>query len=226
MNTTAKPGYGWKRAVAVAAAITPLLTLTTLRGDAPVAPLYAQNFDQAAEGNPPEGIMILNGTATVKKVDGNGVLEMSPDPLDSHGILFGPQDKSDYTVSARVQASATGKRFPEFGAGAYGPGQYRLWVMPAVGEVQLYKGDEVKGTAKYAWTSGTWTRLKLRVQKTADGKVKVEGKAWPDGQTEPKDWTLTFVDAEAPQTGRACLLSTPYSGQPTRFDDIVVAVEK
>jgi len=43
---------------------------------------------------------------------------------------------------------------------------------------------------------------------------------------EPKDWTLTFVDAEAPQTGRACLLSTPYSGQPTRFDDIVVAVEK
>src|SRR4051794_21200619 len=226
MSAPAKLGYRWKRLVIVAAAAAPLLMLTTLRGDAPPVPLYAQNFDQAPEGNPPEGIMILNGTATVKKLDGNGVLEMSPDPLDSHGILCGPQDKSDYTVWARVQASATGKRFPEFGAGAYGPGQYRLWVMPAVGEVQLIKGDEVRGTAKYAWTSGAWTRLKLCVHKSAEGKIRVEGKAWPDGQPEPKDWTLTFENPEAPQTGRACLLSTPYSGQPTRFDDIVVAVEK
>jgi hypothetical protein len=207
------------------AAVTPLFTITALRGDAPAAPLYAQNFDQLPEGNPPEGILILNGSATVKKVDGNGVLELAPDPLDSHGILFGPQDKSDYTVSARVQAAATSRRFPEFGAGAYGPGQYRLWVMPAVGELQLIKGDEVKNAAKYAWTSGTWTRLKLRVKKSADGKVKVEGKAWPDGQPEPKEWTLNFDDPEAPQTGRACLLSTPYSGQPTRFDDILVVKE-
>lgn len=211
----------WGTRVAVAT-FAPLLAASLLHGDAPAAPLFAQNFEQAAEGNPPEGIMVLNGTATVKKVDGNGVLEMSPDPLDSHGVLFGPQDKSDYTVSARVQAASTAKRFPEFGAGAYGPGQYRLWLMPAVGEVQLIKGEEIKGATKYAWTSGAWTRLKLRVQKSADGKVRVEGKAWPDGQPEPSAWTLTFDDAEPPQTGRACLLSTPYSGQPTRFDDIVV----
>jgi hypothetical protein len=208
------------------AALAPLLAVSVLRGDAPTAPLFAQDFDQAPAGNPPEGIMVLNGTATVKKIDGNGVLEMSPDPLDSHGVLFGPQDKGDYTVSARVQAASTGKRFPEFGAGAYGPGQYRLWIMPAVGEVQLIKGEEIKGTAKYAWTSGAWTRLKLRVQKSADGKIEVEGKAWPDGKAEPSAWTLSFEDAEPPQTGRACLLSTPYSGQPTRFDDIVVAVER
>ena len=212
----------WSTRLAVAA-FAPLLAAAVLLGDAPdAAPLFAQNFDQAPEGKVPEGIMMFNGTAAVKKVDGNGVLEMAPDPLDSHGILFGPQDKSDYTVSARVQAAATGKRYPEFGAGAYGPGQYRLWIMPAVGEVQLIKGEEIKGTAKYAWTSGSWTRLKLRVQKTPDGKVKVEGKAWPDGQPEPAAWTLSFDDAEPPQTGRACLLSTPYSGQSTRFDDIVV----
>jgi hypothetical protein len=193
-----------------------------LRGDQPTATLFAQNFDQLPEGNPPEEILILNGSATVKKVDGNGVLELAADPLDSHGILFGPQDKTSYTVSARAQAAATGKRFPEFGAGAFGPGQYRLWVMPAVGELQLIKADEVKSATKYAWTSGQWTRLKLRADKTADGKVKVQGKAWPDGKPEPAEWMLTFDDPEAPQPGRASLLSTPYSGQPTRFDDILV----
>ena len=199
-----------------------LLAVATLRGDTPPAPLYAQNFDNLPEGNPPEGILVLNGNATIKKIDGNGLLEISPDPLDSHGILFGPQDQTTYTVSARVQAAATGKRYPEFGAGAYGPGQYRLWVMPAVGQLQLLKVDDLKSSTKYAWTSNTWTRLKLHVHKTPDGKVKVGGKAWPDGQPEPKDWLLTFEDSEAPQPGRACLLSNPYSGQPTRFDDIVV----
>ena len=193
-----------------------------LRGEQAAAPLFAQNFDRLPEGNPPEEILILNGSATVKKVDGNGVLELAPDPLDTHGILFGPQDKTGYTVSARAQAAATGKRFPEFGAGAFGPGQYRLWLMPAVGELQLIKGEEVKAATKYAWTSGQWTRLKLRAEKSADGKVKVQGKAWADGKPEPADWQLSFEDAEAPQPGRACLLSTPYSGQPTRFDDIVV----
>ena len=199
-----------------------LVTVATLRGDTAPAPLYAQNFDNLPEGNPPEGILVLNGNATVKKIDGNGLLEISPDPLDSHGILFGPQDQTTYTVSARVQAASTGKRYPEFGAGAYGPGQYRLWLMPAVGQLQLLKGDDLKSSTQYTWTSGTWTRLKLHVQKTPDGKVKVEGKAWPDGQPEPKDWLLTLDDPESPQPGRACLLSNPYSGQPTRFDDILM----
>jgi hypothetical protein len=196
--------------------------VATLRGDTPPAPLYAQNFDNVPEGNPPEGILVLNGTATVKKIDGNGLIEFSPDPLDSHGILFGPQDQTDYTVSARAQAAASGKRYPEFGAGAYGPGQYRVWVMPAVGQLQLLKGDDVKTSTRYTWTSNTWTRLKLHVQKTPDGKVMVQGKAWPDGRPEPTNWLLTFEDPEAPQPGRACLLSNPYSGQPTRFDDILV----
>ena len=211
-----------RRGGTLLAATALLCALPALSAQQPAAPIYAQNFDQLAEGNPPEEILILNGTPTVKKVDGNGLLEMAPDPLDSHGILFGPADKTDYPVSARVHAASTGKRFPEFGAGACGPGQYRLWIMPAVGEVQLIKGEEVRGSAKYAWTTGTWTRLKLRVAKTTAGRAKVEGKAWPDGQPEPKDWTLTFDDPEAPKPGRACLFSTPYSGQPTRFDDILV----
>jgi hypothetical protein len=200
-----------------------LLSIIAVGADAPGAPLYAQNFDKLAEGNPPDEIMVLNGALSVKKVDGNGVLELAADPLDTDGFLFGPADKTDYVVSARIQASATGKRFPEFGAGAYGPGQYRLWVMPAVGQLQLVKADDVKMALPYAWTSGQWTRLKLAVHKTSDGKVRVEGKAWPDGKEEPKEWLVHFEDTEPPQAGKACLFATPYSGQVTRFDDVVVA---
>ena len=62
-----------------------LCVVGTLRGDQSPAPLYVQNFENTAPDKLPDGIMLFGGTAAVKKVDGNGVLEMAPDPLESHG---------------------------------------------------------------------------------------------------------------------------------------------
>jgi hypothetical protein len=94
--------------------------------------------------------------------------------------------------------------------------------MPAVGELQLIKADDVKAAKPFPWKSGEWTRLKLQVRKAGEGRFVVEGKAWPDGQPEPRDWTLTFDETEAPQPGRAGLYATPYAGTPTDFDDVSV----
>jgi hypothetical protein len=94
--------------------------------------------------------------------------------------------------------------------------------MPATSELQLIHGDEVKTSQPYKWTSGTWTRFKLQVTKQPDGKFKIQGKAWPDGKEEPKDWMLTMEDTEAPRPGRAGIFATPYSDQVTRFDDLRV----
>ena len=196
--------------------------LATLRADAPPAPLYTNNFDALPEGEVPKDILILNGEFTIKKIGDNTVLQLAADPLDTMGALVGPADKNEYTVTARIQSASTGKRFPEFGLGACGPGQVRLWLMPAVGELQLIHGDDVKRAARYDWKSGDWTRFKLQVTKSPDGKFKIQGKAWPDGKPEPQDWTLTTQAEEPPPPGRACLLSTPYSGTPTNFDDVVV----
>jgi hypothetical protein len=199
-----------------------LFFLSLALADPPVTPIYSQNFEKLKEGPPPDEILILNGTFTVKKIAGNTLLEMSPDPLDTNGILVGPADKNTATVRARIQTTATGKRSNEFGIGACGPGQYKLWLMPAANQLQLIKNDEVKATTPYQWTSGAWTHFKLKVSKTADGKFKIEGSAWPEGKPEPKDWLLNFEDPESPPPGRACLFCTPYATTPARFDDIVL----
>jgi hypothetical protein len=194
---------------------------TFVRGDA-AAPLYAENFDKLAEGEPPKEIVVYNGTFEVKKVDGNGVLELAANPLDNMGFLAGPNDLVACTVSARVQASATGRRFPEFGVSAAGPNRYKLKVMPATAKLILMNADEDVASAAYAWSSGSWTRLKLQVEKADGGKVRVRGKAWADGTDEPKEWMVQFEDAESPQPSRAGAFGTPYSGTVTRFDDVVV----
>jgi len=196
------------------------------RGDAPTGLPYSQNFEKTVEGEVPADVLVLSGNFTVKKVDGNTVLELSPDVLDNDGILAGPADQSTYAVSAKIQATSTGKRAPEFGIAANGPGQFRLWLMPAVKQLQLLKADDIKATAPYDWTSGSWTRFKLEVAKAAGGKFTIRGKAWPDGKEEPKDWMVSTEDAEAPQVGRAGFYATPYSGTPVRFDDLTVEAVK
>jgi hypothetical protein len=198
-----------------------VLFLPNVLADAP-APLYTQDFEKLEPGDPPADLMTLDGTFAVRKVDGNTLLELEPDPLDSHGMLFGPAELNTYTVSARIQGMATGKRTPEFGIGACGPNRYKLWLMPATNQLQLIRGDEVKTSQPYKWTSGAWTRFKLQVTKQSDGKFKIQGKAWSDGKEEPKDWMLTMEDTDAPRPGRAGIFATPYSDQVTRFDDLRV----
>jgi hypothetical protein len=201
-----------------------LLTLLPFASADPTpAPLYSQNFETLKEGEPPEEIQILDGEFVIKKVGDNKLLEMGPDPLKASGILFGPGDKNEYTVSARIKTSATGKRFPEFGLGSCGPNQFKLWVMPATGELQILSGDDTVAKTAYKWQSGAWTRLKLRVARIDANKFIIQGKAWPDGKDEPKDWQVTYEDPGAPRPGRAGLYSTPYAGTATQFDDIIVA---
>jgi hypothetical protein len=79
----------------------------------------------------------------------------------------------------------------------------------------------VKLTAPYAWTSGTWTDVKMSITKSGDTWV-VQGKAWEHGKDEPKDWAVKFEDKEKPLAGRATLWGIPYSTTPIQFDDIVV----
>ncbi len=212
---TSKAGWVWL-VVLTCGVVAPL------RGDAPAKALYANDFEALPEGKLPADILVLNGEWTIRKVEGNGVIELPGDPLDTMGVLVGPADRNAYTVTARGQSAVTGRRFPEFGVGACGPGQYRLWLMPAVGELQLIRGEDVRTAAPFAWKSGQWVRFKLQVEKVAEDKFRVRGKAWADGGEEPKGWQVEVEDGEAPPAGRACLLSTPFSGQATRFDDVVV----
>jgi hypothetical protein len=184
--------------------------------------LFSQDFEKVPEGAPPEELQVLNGEFSVKKVEGNACLELAPDPLDSDSVFFGLADKNAYTVSARIWTEASGKRTPEFGVGACGPDSFRLWLMPAVGQLQLLSRSEVLKQAPFKWESGSWVRFRLQVTAREGGKFVVRGKAWKDGGEEPKEWMVSAETTTAPRPGRAGVLATPYSGKVTRFDDLRV----
>ena len=198
-----------------------LLAAAAPAGD---APLYSNDFAKAAPGKlPDEEFLVLAGDFQVKEVGGEKLLEVAPYPLDTFGVLFGPAGESTGTVSARVWAATTGRRFPEFGVGSNDTGGYKLWLMPRMNRIEIRKADVTVATAPYeGWKPETWTRFRLSVSKAGEGAWKVQGKAWADGAEEPKDWAVTFDDTTEPAAGRASVWANPYSGNPVRFDDLLV----
>jgi hypothetical protein len=202
-----------------------LVAVATGAAAAGDAPLYSNDFSKAAPGKLPEDqFLVLAGEFTVKDVDGNRLVELAGTPLDSMGLLFGPTPAAPTgAVSARIWGATTGERFPEFGVGANDAGGYKLWLMPRQKLVAIRKGDETVATAPYEnWKTGTWTRMTLQVSKVGEGAWSVRGKVWPDAAAEPKGWTISFDEKTEPTPGRASLWANPYSGQPIRFDDLVL----
>ena len=138
-------------------------------------PLYENNFEQAALGKVPEDFLVLDGQFAVKEEGGNKFLELPGAPVDAYGVLFGPTEKEGIAVSARIFGTAKGRRYPTFAVGLNGQGAaaYRLQVSPAKKALDLFKGDDLKGTVPHEWQSGAWPRLRLQVRKMKDGQWNV-----------------------------------------------------
>jgi hypothetical protein len=152
----------------------------------------------------------------------NHFLELPGAPLDSFAVQFGPGAKEDVAVSARVFGTAKGRRAPTFGVGLGGVAGFKLQVSPGKKALEVLKDQELQSSVPYDWKPGTWTQLRLRIGKLADGQWKVEGKAWPEGEPEPKTWTFTLAEKEEPISGKASVLGSPFAGTPIWFDDLVV----
>lgn len=186
--------------------------------------LYQNDFEKAALDSVPDDMLVLDGDFAVKQSDGNKYLELPGAPLDTFGLLFGSSTNSGVCVSARIYGTKKGRREPSFGVGLNGVGGYKLKVSPAKGALEIYKGDVSVTNVPYSWQSATWTMFRLQIR--ADGGAwKVEGKAWPQSEPEPKDWMVTLDEKTPPHDGRASIWGSPYSGTPIRFDDLLVTAE-
>lgn len=187
------------------------------------AALYANDFQQVKPGALPDGeFVVLDGAFEVKAEGTETFIELPGAPLDTFGALFGPTQADGLAVAARMHGTKQGRRFPTFALGLNGAGGYRLQVSPAKGQIELFKGDEPKASAAFAWESGTWTQVRLQVRKVKDGAWRVEGKAWVQGKPEPADWMIGWDENTAPSAGRASIWGAPYAGTPVRFDDLRV----
>jgi len=189
--------------------------------------LYHNDFEQSAVDTLPEGFLALDGDFKVKEAEGNKLLGLPGAPAESfYGVLFGPVTNSGVCVSARIYGTATKRRYPSFGVGLGGATGFCLRVSPGKQMLELYQGEEVRTNTPFAWKTGTWTLLRLQIRAVADQAWKIEGKAWPQGAEEPKEWTLVAEEKEAPTGGRQSVWGTPYSGTPIWFDDLEVTNER
>lgn len=190
-------------------------------------PIYANDFERAEAGRVPDEFMVLAGDFSVQSDGTNSWLELPGAPLDSFGVLFGPTEKADVAVQARVFGTAKGRRAPTFGVGLGGVSGWKLQVSPGKKAVELLKDQEVRASRAFEWKSGEWMRLRLQLRASGAGEWRVEGRVWPQVEPEPREWALVFDEKEEPVPGRASVLGSPFSGTPIRFDDLKVErVEK
>ena len=184
--------------------------------------LFKSDFESANADSVPEELMVLAGQFSVKEIDGNKALELPGAPLEDFGALFGPAESDGVAVRARVLSESTKRLVPRFGVGLNGVAGYRLLVAPSQHALQLLNDQQVVASAPFDWKSGTWTSLRLQIRKISESKWLIEGRAWADGNPEPKDWPIFFEVLETPPAGKASIWGAPYSGKPIFFDDLSV----
>jgi hypothetical protein len=187
-------------------------------------PLYQNNFEESEIGKVPDEFLVIDGQFAVRELEGNRFLELPGAPLESFGFLMGPARKEGLAVSARIQGTSRGRKFPTFAVSANGVGGYRLRVAPAKKSIEIVKGDVPLVDAPFAWKSGTWTWLRLQVRKVGDGIWRVEGKAWLEGEAEPEGWMISLEEKQEPVPGRPGAWGSPFSGTPIWFDNLRVNV--
>jgi outer membrane protein assembly factor BamB len=176
-------------------------TSGTLKGEARarvVHPLpWTETFDEIPDGGVPPGwVNATAGKFKVVALDGQKVLEKSPDEtLFSRIRMFiGPTDWSNYTFQGDVRVNMKRRQMGDVGVTAqryslvlYGNEQ-KLKIEPWEPEVQR------SVSVPFEWKPDAWYTLKLRVENMPDGKVQVRGKAWPQGQPEPANWMIEKID--------------------------------
>jgi hypothetical protein len=184
--------------------------------------LYENNFEKEQIGKVPENFLVLDGGFAVKEGAGNKFLELPGSPLDSYSVQFGPTESTNIVVTARINSTAKGRRFPTFGIGLNGIAGYRLQLSPAKKMLELYKGDSAKTNAPFDWNSGHWLNFRLQIRAIEPGEWKVEGKVWNAESPEPSGWMVSLDEKDLPASGRPSVFGSPFAGTPIQFDDLRV----
>ena len=189
---------------------------------AEAAILYSEDFSKTKVGSGPDTMLVLGGKFEVRMEGKESFLKLPGNPLDLHGVMFGPSKKDGVLVHARVLGKRRGRRsFPVFGVGLNGVSGYRVMVSPAKQNLALYKGETVVKVVPFTWKYDRWTHVRLQITKTEDGWI-LASNAWAQGDKPPEKSLLIWKDKEAPLAGRMTAWGVPYSGTPIFFDDLKV----
>jgi outer membrane protein assembly factor BamB len=165
---------------------------------------WTETFDSYADGAiPPGWVNAVAGKFSVTTLDGQKVLQKAADNSIFKRIraFIGPVDWSNYTFEADVRGTTRRRQMTDIGITVQ---RYSLVLYGNSQQLKLepWEPETQRTTAvPFAWKADTWYHLKLRVENTADGKVRALGKAWPTGEAEPAQWAIDKVDPNGNHQG-------------------------
>ncbi|HWT01040.1 MAG TPA: PQQ-binding-like beta-propeller repeat protein [Pyrinomonadaceae bacterium] len=158
---------------------------------------WSETFDAYGPNTVPAHWINAGLKYIVREVDGQKVLVKTTEGsslLSRARAYFGPSDLSNYTVEADIRATEKRRQTGDAGVIAqryalvlYGNSQ-RLHLEPWQPEIARTV------TVPFAWKADTWYRVKLQVERLADGRTRARGKVWPAAEAEPAAWTIERVD--------------------------------
>ena len=158
---------------------------------------WTETFDAYADGAVPPGwINATAGKFSVTTLEGQKVLQKAPDNTIFKRLraFIGPTDWSNYTFEADVRGTTRRRQMSDIGITAQ---RYSLVLYGNAQQLKLEPWEpetQRTATVPFTWKADTWYHLKLRVENTADGKVRARGKAWPTGSAEPAEWLIDKTD--------------------------------
>jgi outer membrane protein assembly factor BamB len=165
---------------------------------------WTETFDSYADGAVPPGwVNAVAGKFSVTTLDGQKVLQKAADNTIFKRIraFIGPVDWSNYTFEADVRGTTRRRQMTDIGITVQ---RYSLVLYGNSQQLKLepWEPETQRTTAvPFAWKADTWYHLKLRVENTADGKVRALGKAWPTSEAEPAQWAIDKVDPNGNHQG-------------------------
>lgn len=183
---------------------------------------FSYDCEAWAEGVPPKDVFVVDGTIKIAAKDGNKAIMVDPSPIVDATAQLGESANGDESISLRVFASKKGRSYPRFGVSVHGNSGYRLIVNCAKKQIELIKNDETLKTAPFAWSSDTWTKVKLEAKQREAGKWVISAKAWAADAAEPADAMISHADDKMKGQGKAAIWGTPFSEMPIYFDDVKI----
>ena len=158
---------------------------------------WSETFDAYDANTVPSHWVNAGLKYIVREVDGQKVLVKTTEGsslLSRARAYFGPSNLSNYTVEVDIRATEKRRQTGDAGVIAQ---RYALVLFGNSQKLELQPWQpETARTVSvpFAWKADTWYRVKLQVERLADGKVRARGKAWPAAETEPSAWMIERID--------------------------------
>jgi outer membrane protein assembly factor BamB len=163
----------------------------------------------------------------VRELDGDRVFAKTLDRvLFQRSMSFiGPESLSNYTFEGDLRTDGNRRLMSDVGLINQ---RYLASLKGNWQQLEISSNHErIKESVPFAWKSGAWYRMKLRVDTNDDGSGLIRAKVWPRGESEPDAWTIEVNHAHANLNGAPGIFGfAPQSQKRVYIDNLHVYPNK